>query len=109
MIKEWSIVIPNPVFALVQSWRWRRLVRKWNRDAPRIMQYIQEAAPGSEGNYDSTHFQWTQIVWQELVMWAQLNQQVDYPDFVFMCTRRKFDAEQTKYVREMLKHLRLMA
>lgn len=52
-------------------------------------------------------FHWTQLVRQELEMWALLGDKVDKSEFSGMCKRRGFNTAQKRFLSEGLKHLGL--
>ena len=96
-----------------------KAVEKWNSDASRIEGWMEiiklELAEGKE----FVEFKWTQIVWQEILMWCGMaveagkiteeNEVTVGPitkcDFDFICERRGFDRFQIAYLLEILDHI----
>lgn len=52
-------------------------------------------------------FKWDQLVYQEIVMYAQLNKKVTRKDYDFMCERRKFIPEQRQFLLDALRYMGL--
>ena len=82
------------------------LVEWWNDRVPMIEARIKEA---DDPDGKDTGFFWSQLIWQELVMWRQLGKPVDDAGLDFIVNRRGFTAFQRDFLIEGLEFLELRA
>jgi len=126
-IKNWEINVPRfPSAAHVQAIldaldakkmaeekRLRDLVEKavnkWNGDLEYIEAQVKSMNedPARLGKVYSGHFCWSQMVWQECRMYAQLGAPVSVQEFNWLCKTRGFTTEQREYLKAMINHLEL--
>lgn len=88
--------LPSRIKKLDQ--RWPLVIDKWGKDLPRILNWLKEdTRPNAE-------LYWTQLVLQELNMWAR-EDTVSEEEFNTVCTRRGFLPQHIAYIKEMLEHI----
>ncbi len=51
---------------------------------------------------DADEFKWSQLVWQEIAMWAAMAEPVTKEDYDFIVHRRGFNEEQKQFLSEAL-------
>lgn len=78
----------------------------WNERA----EYVQEQI-GDTGNplgpYNDAHFEWTQLVWQEIRTWASLGEVVSSTEFDELCSHRSFNKQQVNFLLDFLQDTNL--
>lgn len=82
---------------------------KWNREiGAKFAEDVAEQETYPDFDVDPMIvFKWNQLVWQEILMWNSLDEQVTQSDFLFICDRRGFSLAQRRYLEEMLEFMNL--
>lgn len=79
----------------------KRLQDFWNAR----LDYINADIRRVRGDAGINHgFSWTQLVVQELTMWAAIAKPVTYQEYRLICKRRGFTTKQRKFIRDALKY-----
>jgi hypothetical protein len=86
--------------ALVRK-RLRDVVDWWNARTDMMLDVVRRA-----DDPDREYFKWSQLVWQEIVMFIQLGK-VDADDLDWICARRGFSDLQRKVLEDALRHVGL--
>lgn len=74
-----------------------RAVKKWNNDVEWITSQLKTS---------DDVFKWTQLVWQEIVMWIRIGDPTKpQEELDWLADRRGFSETQKAYLRSMMKHV----
>lgn len=82
--------------------RLRQAVLFWNSRISEIRMSITHSADRVDAR-----FKWTQLVWQEILMYINLDRPVEEDDLRWLCRRRGFTKNQRAFLRQALCHLGL--
>lgn len=106
LTKKWTFSIPNPLWSLLYKARVHAAVRKWNNDVPWIKEQVRlvEDGPATSVFAPGSYMSWSQLVWQEIIMWSSLG---EADGFQWTCDRRGFTPTQREYLLNMCRYLRL--
>ena len=91
----------NIISAYFSRRRMKKALLKWNENVEYITHCIEESSDPNAG------FKWTQLVWQEIIMWIRLREQVSQEDFDWIISRRGFDQKMVSYLKSTLTHVGL--
>lgn len=84
---------------ILRKHRYKKAANKWHNDRDYIVNSILESD-------EDRAFHW-HLVWQEIVMYIQLDEKVDIDEFYWLCSRRGFSLEEKKYLQTMLEYVGL--
>lgn len=110
-------VIKQKIRFWLYRYRIKKAATKWDSAADQA--YIKKCIKEDEsmipenpepGESYTLHrsFYWSQLVWQEIDMYARLGEQVDLEEFTSLCTRRGFTLNEQNYLYDMLKYIGLI-
>jgi len=83
--------------------RIKQAVSFWNASVSTICASITHSR-----DKDMAYFKWSQLVWQEIVMYISLDKQVvDDNELCWICRRRGFTRYQRRFLKQALCHIGL--